>query len=99
MTARQPACGALGRIHPESVIACVRFSDADGGTLTTAPAPSKRSARPCLPFVHVAPLIAPVLRSPEESAAAGPDPASNEYAATSPPAGATGFSMSSWISS
>ena len=43
---RQPACGALGRIQPDKVMAFVRFSDGDAGTLTTAVSPSNRSASP-----------------------------------------------------
>ena len=50
---RQPDCAALGRIHPDKVMALVRFSDGDAGTLTTAASPSNRSASPYRPGAQV----------------------------------------------
>jgi hypothetical protein len=54
---RQPVCRVLGRIHRDNVMAAVRSSDADAGTLTTASPPSKLDASPYRPRVHLARMI------------------------------------------
>src|SRR6185503_15569722 len=72
----------------------VSCSEVDPFTVTQSLAPSNDSAPPFRPaVVHVAPLSVPVFPLPETSATVGPLPASNEYAATSPPAAAAAVEL------
>src|SRR5207237_7485923 len=68
------------------VIALVRWSDAESGTVTQLLLleASKLSAPPYFPAAQAAPVIVPVLPFPERSVTAVPAPSSNAYAATRP---------------
>src|SRR6266581_2539437 len=76
----------VGYTHASSVMPLVKSSDAASLTTTTELDPLKANAFPKRPVLtHVAPLIAPALRKPEESATVVPLPSSKPYAATRPP--------------
>jgi hypothetical protein len=64
------------------------------GRSTRALSPSKSSAEPKRPVVHVAPTISPWLPWPDASDNVVPDPSSNEYAATGAPASHASVSTS-----
>src|SRR5215216_647270 len=87
MIVRHPLWSAVGWIHAISVSADVTSSDVDAGTLTRASVPLKLNAPPYLPVTHVAAVIAPMFPLPDTSATDEPEPASNEYPATSPGGG------------
>ena len=83
-TVRQPPI-VVGRTHASTVMPVLRSSEAVSGTVTQSLVPSNESAPLFLPdVVQVAPETAPSLPLPDASATSDPDPASNEYAATSP---------------
>src|SRR5258706_14502960 len=86
--ARQPVGATLGHTHASSVIAFVRSSDAESGTVTRALVPLKLSALPNLPErVRVAAVMVPVLVLPDASVTVDPLLSSNPYAATRPVGG------------
>ena len=76
-TVRHVESAVVGRTHASRVIPVEKSSDAASLMRTESLTPSKLSARPFLPFVHVAPEIVPVLARPELSARVVPLPASN----------------------
>src|SRR5580765_4244363 len=88
MIARQPVGATLGDTQASSVIALVRSSDAESGTVTRAVVPLKLSAPPNLPdAVRVATLIVPVFVFPDVSVTVVPLGSSKPYAATRPVGG------------
>ena len=81
-TVRQfPPCGLT---HASRVMPLERSRDAESAIVTQSLTPSKERALPVLPVAQVGPESEPLLPEPELSAAVLPEPASNEYAPTSP---------------
>src|SRR2546423_12585955 len=92
MTQRQSEPRAVGCTHASSVMPVVRSRLFASGTVTQLLVPLKLSAPPNLPAaVCVAPVIAPALPWPEESAAVVPVVSSKPHAPTrlAEPAGLT----------
>src|SRR5262245_7921230 len=79
---RQPLFVPAGLIQPSRVIAEVRCSEAESGTLTRELEPSKASALPYFPFTQLVLAAVPFWLLPYASATADPVPSSNAYAAT-----------------
>src|SRR4051812_37744922 len=82
---RQLAFVAVLSTHASSVIADVRWSDAESGIVTRELVPLKLSALPNFPAAdHVAFAAVPFWPLPDASPTAEPDPSSKPYAATRP---------------
>ena len=83
-TVRQIEFWTFGLTHASSVIPVDRSSELVSAIVTQSLTPSKERAPPFLPAAQTAPESVPWLPLPEVSATEVPEPASNEYAPTSP---------------